>query len=497
MHSNKLVQTAICTVFMSSIFLGGCSSFKDSPDNQKIAVTQPSPAPTKKVKEITEQNIWGELISGYGLPQVEDAQVENQLRWYSNNQQYLTRVTEQAEPYLHYVMTELKNNNLPLELALLPIVESAYNPFAKSSSKALGIWQFIPLTGRHFGLAQNNWYDGRRDIVASTDAAVRYLTKLHAMFEGDWLLAIAAYNAGEGTVRRAINKNIKLHKPTDFWSLPLPDQTRKYVPQLLALAKVVAEPEKYELTLNSIPDAPYFTRINVDGPIDLDKAAQLAEVDPQELRKLNAGYSQWFTNPSGPHELLIPIADVSEFTLILSELPALKNIQTTTDYKVKAGDTLGAIAKRFNTSINSLQAANNLKTTNLKIGQRIEIPGSDNVDAAPRPTPGDNFYQVKSGDSFWTIAKKHNTNVKSLLQWNSLAATAKLKPGQKLLIANQALAQNKEGKIIYQIKQGDTLVNIANRFSISKETLLSWNNVKNESYIHPGQELTIYLSAKN
>ena len=493
---------SLCSIGLT---LTACSNFSSTEKNQnelsaKSASLKAPAIPLAPDLDL-ENNIWILLVEGYGLPQVEDAQLEQQLRWFSNNQQYLTRVGKQAKPYLHYVMSQLQENGLPLELALLPIVESAYNPFAISSSKALGIWQFIPLTGRHFGLTQNNWYDGRRDIIASTDAAVRYLTRLHAMFDGDWLVAIAAYNAGEGTVGRAIKKNKKLGKPTDFWSLPLPEQTRKYVPQLLALAKVVADPAKYQLTLKEIPNDPYFTVVSVDRPIDLEYAAKLAQMDPKELRKLNAGYSKWFTNPSGSHELLVPIADASEFSLILEDLPILNEIKASSTYHVKSGDTLGAIAKRFQTSVRALQKNNNLKTSNLRIGQRLDIPGNENLiprfagrNDAPTVTQTSQAkqeYQVKSGDNLWTIARKNHTSVGKLLAWNNMSNSSKLKPGQKLLILTP-VATSKETKITYQIQHGDTLVKIANRFSVSKQELLSWNEVKDEGYIHPGQELTIY-----
>src|SRR5690606_19649313 len=276
--------------------LAGCNSVQNNGD---LATTSPVVAPkepsagTALTAEsnlpAVNSDLWAEITSGYGLPHVDDAKVAKHLRWYSNNQKYLDRVTEQSKPYLHYVATQLQDNDLPLELALLPIVESAYNPFAASPSKALGIWQFISQSGRNIGLKQNLWYDGRPSIVASTDAAVRYFKRLHTMFNGDWLLAVAAYNAGEGTGRRAIARNRKLGKDTDFSSLPLSQQTQSYVPQLLALSKVIADPKKYDLELNQINNNPYFTTVNVSTPIDLAQAARMADIDPKELRNRNAG----------------------------------------------------------------------------------------------------------------------------------------------------------------------------------------------------------------
>lgn len=504
----------ICFIWVISIT--GCSTIKKNEEPILEATTEtlaPPPQESELATKLREHtgdygNLWDEIIDGYGFPDISDAKVDKNLRWLSNNQRYLDRMTEQSKPYIYYIANELRENDMPMELALLPIVESAYNPFALSPSKALGVWQFMPNTGRNFGLKQNHWYDGRRDIVASTDAAVRYLKRLNTMFDGDWLLTIAAYNAGEGTIRRAIAKNRKLGKGTDFWSLPLSQQTQSYVPQLLALSKVVADPEKYDLELGEIPNNPYFTAVNVGSAIDLAQAARMADINPKELRNLNAGYNKWITDPTGPHQLLVPVADAAQFTLNLDKLPKIAPIKIAGDYKVKSGDTLGAIAKRFGTSVVAIQSANNLKTSQLRIGQSLSIPGQALI-SSPYAIQAEQeialgvqnnsgtYYTVKSGDSFWTIARKHGTSVKNLLKWNELPAKATLKPGQTLLVVNKTAAQKADNKITYQIKSGDTLHKIASKFDVSKKDILSWNKVKNESYIHPGQELTIYLSAKN
>ncbi len=513
-NRHPLFNVSASLLLVMALLVTGCSSLPDKSNETAAVKTKPVKKPVKKpvVKAPVETpqvtNLWDEIVDGYGLPEIGDERVSKNLRWLANNQRYLDRVTLQSRPYLHYIANELKANDLPLELALLPIVESAYDPFAMSPSRALGIWQFMPQTGRNFGLAQNHWYDGRRDIVASTDAAIRYFKRLNTMFDGDWLLAVAAYNAGEGTVRRAIERNRKHGKKADFWSLPLSQQTQSYVPQLIALSKVIANPAKYDLELAAIPNNPYFTTVNVSAPIDLAQAARMAEIDAKELRNLNAGYNRWITNPSGPHQLLVPVADAAQFTLTLDKLPRIQPMQIAGDYKVKSGDTLGALAKRYGTSVAAIQTANNLKSTHLRVGQSLSIPGQAPVDSpyarqadqdiAQRNTKNTGiYYTVKSDDSFWTIAKNNGTTVNNLLKWNELSSTTKLKPGQKLLIASKDIAQKDGNKITYQIKSGDTLNKIANKFSVSTKDLLSWNKVKNESYIHPGQELTIYLSAKN
>jgi len=505
-----------CITLACIFSLTACNSYVKRPSAQNDEdTTAPtySKANQQQIKssrnattEVADNNLWAELVKGYGLPEVDDEQIANYLRWYANNQQYLDRVTEQSRPYLYYVKTQFQENNLPLELVLLPFIESAYNPLADSPSKAAGIWQFVPGTGKHFGLAQNQWYDGRRDLVASTEAAIRYLQRLHDMFDGDWYLALAAYNAGEGTVKRAIEKNRRRGKPTDYWSLPLSKQTQAYVPQLLALAKVIANPEKYALKLNDLPDDPYFTRINLNKPIDLAQAASMADIDPEGLRLLNAGYTKWVTYPKTHHEVLVPIADASEFTMILDQIPKLTPISNTGPYKVKSGDTLGAIAHKFDTSVASLKRVNKLKNNNLQIGQELQIPGHQPW-VSPYVTSLEQaqgkqaqmtqaHYTVQSGDSLWTIAKKHNLKLATLMDWNHLGKGSKLKPGQQLLVATQVDFDPKNNQLTYHIQPGDTLHQIAQRFEVSKQQLLSWNSVKDESYIHPGQQLTIFIDSK-
>lgn len=516
MKINFRLQPCACLLAIVFIInLSACSNFsakKDDSEPETLPVAEIIDTPAEPVENPLEplitESLWEELISGYGLPQVEDEKVGKHLRWFSNNQRYIDKVTEQSKPYLFYVKSQLQANNLPLELALLPIVESAYNPMAVSSSKAAGIWQFVPRTGRGYGLQQNSWYDGRRDLVASTDAAIRYLKRLHAMFDGDWLLAIAAYNAGEGSVARAIKKNKRNGKPTDFWSLPLSKQTQSYVPQLLAISKIVADPKKYEVSLPEVPNTAFFTTINLSTPIDLAQAARMANMDAQQLRMLNAGYSKWITATSGPHQLLVPVADAAEFTLVLDKLPKLGPIKTDSFYKVKSGDTLGAIAMKFGASVKDIQKINRMTSTKLRIGQELLIPGdevwvSEYAAMAEKESASQSHkvismhYTVRSGDNLWGIAKKQNVKLASLMQWNNLTAKSKLKPGQKLIVSQQINYDPKDNKITYQIQPGDTLHNIAHRFDVTKKELLSWNKVKDESYIHPGQELTIYTTAKN
>ena len=470
-----------------------------------------------KVSDLEYEDIWARIRNGYGLPQISNAQVEAHLKWYSNHQTHIDRVTERSQRYLHYVVSELESNNMPLELALLPMIESSYDPFAYSRAKAAGLWQFVSGTGKNFGLKQDWWYDGRRDVVASTDAAIRYLQRLHNMFDNDWLLALAAYNSGEGRVRRAIEKNRKAGKPTDFWSLSLPKETRSYVPNLLALSQIIRTPETYSISLHDIPNNPYFTKINLDSQIDLMQAARLADIDLTELQHLNAGYNRWLTAPSGEHVLLVPVADAENFTNQLDNMPKLPPISWS-EHKVVKGDVLGSIARHYKTTVDAIKSVNRLKNNNIRIGQVLLVPSaaitmpeyttSEDLMygyGKKKPGSGTQYHTVRPGDNLWTIARRYDTNVNAIARLNNISTKTLLKPGQKLLVSNKAnvivdktvVAENGLQKLVYRIQRGDTLYSIANRFRLSTNDILSWNSVKDASYIHPGQSLTLYVNQQH
>ncbi|MEE8321243.1 MAG: transglycosylase SLT domain-containing protein, partial [Gammaproteobacteria bacterium] len=296
-------------------------------------------------------DLWQKIRQGLSLSrQTEKRSVQGKIAWYARNQDYIDRVAERAAPYLYYIIGEIEKRNMPIELALLPVVESAYQPFAYSPSRASGIWQFISSTGKQYGLKQNWWYDGRRDIIAATDAALNYLQKLHKEFDGNWQHALAAYNSGERNVGRAIRRNRKAGKPIDFWSLRLPRETRGYVPSLLAVAEIVANPAKHNITLKKIPNEPYFTAVNTGSQIDLATAARLAGQSMDDIYTLNPGFNRWATDPKGPHRLLIPIGKAQQFKQDLAQLPVSERI-TWKQHKIQKGETLGQIADRYHTSV--------------------------------------------------------------------------------------------------------------------------------------------------
>ncbi len=281
-----------------------------SQTNTKI--DRPSPRPKQ------HSQIWHRIRDNYDMNNAtleEKGQVEIQkyVKKYRQNERTLAKVSKQATPYLYYIVEELEKRNMPGELALLPMLESAFQPNATSHRGAAGLWQFIPSTGRFYGLKQDAWYDGRRDITASTQAALNYLEFLYEEFDQNWTLALAAYNAGEGTVHRAIKQNLRAGKPTTFWDLKLPKETRAYVPKFLALAEIVNNPAKHAISLPPIDNKPYFVPVNPKTPLNFHQAAKLADIHISELKRLNPGYRQATTHPKGPQELLLPVVNAEKF----------------------------------------------------------------------------------------------------------------------------------------------------------------------------------------
>ncbi len=266
-------------------------------------------------------NLWQRLRAGYKLQVKDNEEIERTVEYFSRKPRFFENISQRARPYLYYIVQELERRKMPLELALLPAIESSFQPTALSPKKAAGVWQFIPSTGRNYGLRQNRFYDGRRDVLASTRAALDYLEKLNEMFNGDWLLSVAAYNCGEGAVQRAIRKNEAREKPTDFWALDLPRETRQYVPNLIAVSKIVAEPEKHDVKLTYITNRPYLQNVNVGTQINLNLAAKLAGLSTHEFNRLNPGYRLGVTDPDGPHLLTLPIDKIDNFKQQLTAIP--------------------------------------------------------------------------------------------------------------------------------------------------------------------------------
>ncbi|RZU98016.1 LysM peptidoglycan-binding domain-containing protein [Spiribacter vilamensis] len=457
----------------------------------------------------TATDVWERIRRGYAIPDHDNQRVRRQLADYATYGDYWRRVSQRARPYLYHIVETLESRDMPLELALLPIIESAFRPFAYSHGSAAGIWQFVPATGRHYGLAQNWWYDGRRDVLAATAAAVTYLSYLGEMFEGDWLLATAAYNAGEGTVLRAIERNRQAGRPTDYWSLDLPRETMNYVPRLLAISELVANPSAHGVELEPIPNDPVVIAVDLDRQIDLALAAELANIDMETLYQLNPGYNRWATPPSGPHRLLLPKDHAPRFRQALEGTPETAWMRWQR-HRIGRGDTLGGIADEYHTTVASLRDANQLDGDTIRRGDHLLVPiasrpsGEYAMTAGARRqatrdrSRGDGErrrYAVRSGDSLWGIARRFNVGVRELASWNGMAPGDTLKVGEQLVVwtrsrdASSIAASSRLQSVTYSVRQGDSLYRIARQFNVSVGDLRRWNELSPGTYLQPGQEL--------
>lgn len=471
-------------------------------------------------------NLWDALRQEFTLPHYEDnPRVQAQIEWFMNNQDFLYRSAMRASPYLYYILQQVRKRHLPAEVALLPVFESSFNPFAYSPAGAAGIWQMMPGTASGYGVKQNWWYDGRRDVLASTNAALNYLAYLGEFFDGNWLYAIAAYNTGEGNVVSAIKRNASIGNSTDFWSLPVAQETQDYIPKLLALATIVSHPDIYPVQLPYVRNAPYLAQIDIGTQIDLQHAADLAGLSFKDLKHLNPGYNRIATDPIGPSKLVLPIEAVEQFSENLEKFPTYQQTNWA-HYKIKSSENLRMVAKKFNTTPAELQKINPELASNhhLKRGTNILIPKSGTsisktiLDSAPiqyvssdsdsyhlkhkihqavshtHPDqytlqPGDTLYMVRDGDDIEHVAKRFHTSASTLLEANNLGPGTALIPGEQLIIPTHTENDDSKkfllnpGDTLYMVRKGDTIEKIAKKYhttasALRLANLLASNNVK-------------------
>lgn len=469
--------------------------------------------------EVTD-DVWQRIRNKITFEIPENKRVIAQRNWYVKHTNYLDRVAKRAEPFMYYIVQELEKNDIPMEIALLPIVESAFDPFAYSHGRASGMWQFVPGTGKRFGMKQNWWYDGRRDVVASTQGAIKYLQYLHKFFDGDWLLALAAYNSGEGRVQRAVRNNARKNKPTDFWSLNLPKETRAYVPKLLALADIVKRSEHFNIKLYEIENKEVLTLVDIATQLDLAKAAQMADLSLAELQRLNPGFNRWATDPDGPHRLLIPNNKLDNFTAKLANLKDDERLAWQR-YKIKNGDSLSTIARKFNTTTSLIKKINKIKGTQIRAGKHLLIPtASASLDSyifsqdqrlakkqSQKQLGLKTVHKVKSGDTLWDLGRAYNVSSRSIAKWNGMAPRDTLRLGQKLVIWQKASVSNLEESrpaeqaimrnITYKVRRGDSFARIADKFNVSIKDIERWNKLSRNKYLQPGQLLKLSVDVTN
>jgi membrane-bound lytic murein transglycosylase D len=462
--------------------------------------------------DVSQDDVWRRIRSGF---KIDDAASKNplvatQASWYASRPDYVRRMLERSRRYLYHIVQEVDRRSMPTEIALLPMIESAFNSTALSTSAASGIWQFMPATGRHYGLKQDTWYDGRRDFTASTNAALDYLGKLYLDF-GDWQLALAAYNCGEGCVARAIQKNVEQGLPTDYASLPLPDETRNYVPKLLAIKNLIRNPEQFGVAIDTLPNQPYFDQIVVHASMDMLSAARLAGMSREEFIALNPAFPRNIIRSDTPVNLLVPVEKADRFQ---------HNLETGVwdswkPYAAKKGERIEAIARRFNVTVARLEDHNllRLKRGKLVRAQTLLVPvkshgvvATQSNPSAPASTDA-NEHHVQRGDTLFSVARRYGLSVAQLTEANPdlnghlnagqtlrlpLKEQVSARPAAIRDVAFEPNTSKPAQPVRYTVRRGDTLHAIARRFDVSLDALKSWNPIfRKSSTIHTGQTVVV------
>ncbi len=472
-------------------------------------------------------NLWERLRAGFRMDlTVENPRIAVQRNWFAKRQDYIDRMTARASHYLYHTVTEAEKRGLPTELALLPVIESSYDPFAYSPAQAAGMWQFIPGTGKIYGLKQNYWYDGRRDVMQSTRAAYEFLSMLHRKFDS-WELALAAYNCGPGCIERAINKNAAAGLPTDFWSLDLPAETQAYVPRFLAVAQIVNSPATYNIAFRPIVNQPVFRTAKARSQVELESVARLAGLSLKQLYQLNPGFLRWATDPEDSHNILIPAATPGDFDNRLALLPPAERT-VVQRYRTKKGDTLAKIADRFDTSAAGLKRLNKriaIKKKRLVAGQWLVVAntkvrgryydgsaapagsrvaqaiiesedqavteldeGTDASEANDTVAAADKPDNAKTADTRAAKADKpaKTESAKTADKDKAVAVKDKEKPKSR---------KKSDDEELHKVRPGETLFAISRKYDVSPKDLARWNDMKLNDNLRPGKRLVIKLES--
>ena len=478
---------------------------------EPAAIGAPVMEATPSLSSPAPSDLWERIRNGFALQDMDSPLVGEHEAWYSDRPDYVKRMVERSKRYLFHIVEEVEKRGMPTEIALLPMIESAFNPQAYSRSHAAGIWQFIPSTGKNYGLEQNWWYDGRRDILAATGAALDYLQKLHNQF-GDWELALAAYNFGEGAISRAMTRNQAKGLATDYRSLNLPAETRNYLPKLIAVKRIVAQPNDFGLSLASIPNAPYFTQVTTSQHIDVKLAARLADMPVDEFVSLNPAHNRpVITAPRG-RTLLLPVDKAEAFNANLEGYS--KRLVSWQSYQARKDERIDGIARKFGTTVALLKQNNRvaLRRNKLASNQTLLVPmhgsGSEGQllavnlkSAEPDPAPAaQTRYKAKRGDTLASVAKRHGVTAAQLKAWNHLKSN-RLAAGQRLVLKADAVETHTAaaaGKspatkpTRYTVRRGDTLQSIARRFNVAVLDIQRWNNLSANRPLLHGTRVTVY-----
>jgi len=505
----------------------------DSPAPASIISIETAPADAAPLLKASDslgnpqQDLWARIRVGFALSELNSDLVQENANWYIKRPDYVARMLDRSKRYLFYIVEAVEKRGMPTEIALLPMIESAFNPKAYSRAHAAGLWQFIPSTGRSYGLQQNWWVDNRRDVISATNAALDYLQKLHNMF-GSWELALAAYNWGEGSVQRAITKNQAKGLPTDYLSLHMPHETQQYVPRLLAIKSLIQKPQEFGIDLGVVPNTPYFAQITLTQHIDVALAAKLADTTLDEFTSLNPNYTRPVIQARQPATLLLPVDKAEAFAANLENYE--KPLVSWQPYHAKRGEKLDAIASRYGISSSRLKEVNGIQLKRGRFGsnQVLLVPGNGGakleaasfreIQTEPETASNGKIYTVRKGDTLLAIAKRNGVKAEQIKAWNKLSSN-RLALNQKLRLATPEKVETKTAKVAktnkpnaephhastakaqpkqkqYTVRRGDTLYSIAQRFDVDLDDLRRWNKLTHKSRLFPGDKVTILL-AKN
>ena len=473
-----------------------------NPDTQLTAKGHPPDA--------VNDSIWPSLRDAMSLSHaLQQKRVQQEINWLRSNPRYLERLQPRLQKYLPYLLKRTVERGLPGELALIPIVESALDPYAFSPGGAGGLWQFMRPTALQYGLTIDRWYDGRRDIVAATEAALDYLEILNSRLQ-HWPLAIAAYNGGGARLRRAV----KRAGSTDFFALKLPRETQYYLPKVLALAALIAAPDMYSVSLPNVSKEQSFATLALPSQFDIQIVSTLTGLTVAELRAWNPAFKRWATAATAPLRLIVPVKQPGNMNAWLDIKKLQKIVQSTPsdqrmhwkEIVVRDGDSLSVIAQRHNTDVAALRVANNLRGSMIRTGTALLVP----IHKSTQSTISHQYesaisYTVKPGDSLWSIAKAHNVSIAKLVKTNQIAPNDVLRSGRTLKVPKAKLlippvmadAAEVTRKIAYTVRKGDSLERIAKRFGVGVNDLARWNRLDLKKYLQPGQRLTVYVDAVN
>ncbi len=522
----RLISTLLLMLFLAGCATTGKGTVDTAQiDPEPVVAAEPIPSSAATIDEhlfvpdseaipgdaaLVHNSTWERLVHNFSLPECSaNEQNLKWARWYADHPDYMARIFKRAQPWIYYIANEIEERDLPGELALLPIVESAYDPFAYSRGRALGAWQFIASTGKNYGLNQNWWYDGRRDVWASTDAALLYLSTMAEQFEGDWLLALAGYNSGENRVARQVKKNQAAGKPADFWNLKLPRETRGYVPKLLGLTCLFKYPEQYDFEIPQAPDQQVIAAVDIGQQADLVLVAQMAGVPIDVLFTLNPGYNRWATSPDGPYRVVLPMEGATLLEASLEKIDA-SALMRWDQVVVQNGDSLSKIAARQHVPVSVLRSSNDLNGDLIRVGQKLRLPRDNQLMVDPLYAQAAMELQklqagliesnavthrVRSGESLSVIARRYRVSVKDLQRWNNISDPRKLRAGTTITVFHSPAQQRQatSSTVKYVVRRGDSLWSIARKYNVRVAQLKSWNGLSSKSVLQPGQSIRIEL----